>query len=450
MMQRLLMTRRNMLFSLVGMLMTAMLTLWGCGGGGGTSSYTDPSPTTVKSASIIDATTLKQWINEGKLNAPFGSKDRVVVVSPSTTADWTGKGHIPGAVRLDTTEVAKSRVEGLAIATNMIPDGAMMDLLVQRLGIDGNTTIVFSLPKNGTIYYQSLAFWNFRYWGFARDRIKILNGGDDAWDVAGFALSTDAGDKYAASTYSVNQNAGLKDAVRGSLSETISFVDALILNPTLKNTQQIIDVRGATVSPYLTNALRMVQQPGHTAAYTMYLSRLNGDSTKNFVYPDKATFETRLATLSVKDGTADVFASAAKKTLIMCASSFSASPGFVLFDAVLNAAEGDIVMYDGSSSQWTNYNTVRLTGPSAYPTATATQISAWSFDNATNPRAQGSFTTPTNLTTDVQIWSVFSPVFAPSDPSMNQIEAADKLYMTPAATTTTGTTSSGGSTPSGC
>jgi len=427
---------RVLLSALLVAIMVATLTMWGCGNSG-TSSYSDPSPTTTKSAAIITATTLKQWIDEGKLNAPLGSKDRVVVVSQSTVTDWTTKGHIPGAVRLDTTETGKDRIEGLALAATMMPDGATMDVIVQRLGIDANTTIVFSLPKNSSIFNQSVPFWNFRYWGFSRDRLKILNGGDDAWEVAGLALVTDAVEKYTASTYSVSKNTALKDMVRYSIGEMIQKVDAIIADPTLKNTWQLIDVRGPAISPYLTNALRL-------QSATMYLTRLNGDAARNFVYPDKATFETRLATLSIKDGAADVFASAAKKTVVMCGSSISASPSFVLFDAVLNVPEGDIAMYDGSSSQWNNYSSERLL--LAYPNASAAQRDAWSFNTVLNPRAQGVM-----ATTAVTVWSAFSPVLGPTNADMNQIETADKAYIVPVTPGSgSGGSTGGGSTPGGC
>ena len=121
--EKMMMKSRVLKVALLGSVMIGALTLWGCGGSGGTSSYSDPSPTTTKSAAIIDAATLKGWVDEGKLNAPFGSRDRVVVVSYSSLADWTGKGHIPGAVRLDKAETYMNRIEGLALATTMMPDG---------------------------------------------------------------------------------------------------------------------------------------------------------------------------------------------------------------------------------------------------------------------------------------------------------------------------------------
>jgi len=376
-----------------------------------------------------------------------------VVLSTSTLADWTTKGHIPGAVRLDTAETAKDRIEGLALATTMMPDGPMMDGIVKRLGIDANTTIVFTIPKNSSIYNQAVPFWNFRYWGFQRERIKILNGGDDAWDVAGLALTTDAVDKYTPSTYSVSQNAALKDVVRYSLGEIISKVDEILATPTLKSTWQLIDVRSFTTVPYMTNALRL-------SSATMYMTRLNGDATKNYVYPDKSTLETKMADIvnyPVLDGAVSVTASPTKKTVCMCGSSTSASVTFVLFDAVLSVPEGDIAMYDGSSNQWNNYNTARLA--LAYPSASttaATQRSAWTFNLYTSPvnpnaltknRAQGAFTSA--MTSAVSIWNSFFPVLGPTHLDMNQIENIDKAYISPVKSTTGGT-SGGVSTPGGC
>jgi len=412
---------RVLMAALLGTVMIAALTLWGCG----TDGYDDPnaSITTTKTSTIIDATVLKGWIAEGKLNAPFGSKDRVVVVSPSSSSDWTAlaKGHIPGAVRLDTTELAEDRTEGLAKASGMMPSGTMMDGIIKRLGIDGNTTIVISLPKNSTLYYQTLVYWNLRYWGFPKERLKILNGGDDAWEVASNTLSTDAQDKYTASKYSVAKNAAIKDVVRYSIGEMISTVDSFIATPTLKDTWQMIDVRSVTQSPYITNALRLT-------AYTMFFTRLDaGDGiTRNYVFPDKATLETRMATLAAKDGLTDAFVSPTKKTVVTCTASSSASPTFVLFDAVLNVDEGNIMMYDGSSSQWTLYSTAVLTAK--YPTATAAQKEAWAFDNLLNPRAQGVL--PASSATVTGTFNAPSLEFGPSLPGMtDQIENENRAYI---------------------
>ena len=168
-----------------------------------------------------------------------------------------------------------------------------------------------------------------------------------------------------------------------------------------------------------------------------------------------------MAALDVVDGTnLTARVSPTKKTICMCGSSTSASPTFVMYDAVLNVPEGDIAMYDGSSSQWNNYNTARLLA--AYPNtiATAAQRNAWTFNLYTSPvnpnaltknRAQGTFTS--SMTSALAgIWAIFSPVLPSTHPDMNQIENIDRAYIKPAATTGTTTTggSSGGSTGGGC
>lgn len=464
--QRLLMTRRSMLFSLVGLMMTAMLVLGGCGGSDSTSGgYESPlSPvTTTSAAPTIDAATLKQWIDEGKLNAPMAgavkasegvakaalvNTDRVVVVSPSSVADWTGKGHIPGAVRWGTDETAQSRMEGLAIAGSMMPTGPFMDSVIQRLGIDGNTTIVISLPiRSASVYNQSLVYWDLRYWGFDRDRIKILNGGDDAWLTAGYTLTKDPVEKYTPSNYSVKQNARLAPEVRYSVGEMIVKIDELIANPALKNEWQLVEVRGPKTSPYVTNAIRLQNAQ-------MYLDKVDGVDASGaayqyYVYPNKDTFLAKLANLAVVDGdNTDARLASNKRTIAMCGTSTSASPTFVLFDAVLKAPAGYAALYDGSNSQWSKYTKAAL--EAAYPTFAAFNmdwIEQWAFNNTTNTRVIGALPS-----TDTDYFNVSAEInLGPANPVMNQILQEDLEYMKKSSDSTAGGGSSGGgSAPSGC
>lgn len=458
-MQRLILTRRSMLFSLVGLMMTAMLVLGGCGGSDstGNGSYDFPKVTTTNAPPVIDADTLQQWIDEGKLNAPMAAAkasegasksainaDRVVVVSPSTVADWTGKGHIPGAVRWGTDETAQNRMEGLGTAGSMMPSGALMDSVIQRLGIDNNTTIVISLPSNSSIYNQSLVYWDLRYWGFSRDRIKILNGGDDAWVAAGYQLSNAAIEKYTASTYSVSQNARLASEVRYSVGDMIVKVDELIANPALKDNWQLVEVRGAATSPYMTNAIRLQNA-------TMFLTRLNGDATKNFVYPDEATFLAKLANLAVVDGDdTDARLASGKRTIAMCGTSTSASPTFVLFDAVLKRPAGYAAMYDGSNTQWSKYTEAALEAAleASFPGSAASKVDSiaqWAFNSTTNPRMVG-----TMSSTDSAYFDGIANIdLSPANPVMNQILQEDLQYMKKSSGTGGGSTGGGSAAP-GC
>ena len=133
------------------------------------------------------------------------------MVSVATLANFTSttKKHIPDAVLLDSaSDLYLTREEGLGPTGSMMLGGPQMDALVKKLGIDGSTTIVLTIPRGSSDsdhYQPSVAYWTFRYWGFSRDRVKILNGGDDAWDVAGRPL-TDALLVPTPSTFSVTAN----------------------------------------------------------------------------------------------------------------------------------------------------------------------------------------------------------------------------------------------------
>jgi hypothetical protein len=148
----------------------------------------------------------------------------------------------------------------------------------------------------------------------------------------------------------------------------------------------------------------------------------------------------------VLDGTANAFLSPGKKMFVMCGSSISASPTFVLFDAVLAVPEGNVIMYDGSSSQWNQYSVAKIRAAGA----TAGQAATWSFDSTTpgtsSLRAVGT------LPAAVPGENPFVPgnfVYSPSQAEMSQIEAADKAYM---AKTSGGSGGGGGggSTGGGC
>lgn len=396
--------------------------LAGCAGEtAGTTSYKNPVSSTDEGA-IISAQTLIKWADEGKINAPFGTADRVVVVALTTPASFVARRHIPDAVVLQSAELTMTREEGLGPTIQMMLSGPVMDALVQRLGIDGQTTIVLTAPKASSdleMYQVSVAYWTFRYWGFSRDRIKILNGGDDAWEVAGQPL-TDAVVSVPKSTYTVSANQNLKDVVRYSVGEMLTTVDNINRDRTLLNTWQLLDVRSFATTPYLANTYR------GSSATQFLTSRVNGEATRNRLYPDRETLVSRMASLPVMDGATPTFLSPTKKMLVMCFTSTSASPTFVLFDAVLAVPEGDVIMYDASATQWNAYSLARIVQAGA----TASQAATWAFDGVTpgtaSPRSIGTLPAP------VPGENLFVPgsfVYLPTQPEGNQVETADKQHM---------------------
>lgn len=442
----LMISRRTAPFAAALALTALALVTWSCGGSAGTTSYSNPITTTQTDSAIIDAATLAKWTDEGKVNAPLGTADRVVVVSVASLANFTSttKKHIPDAVHFDyASELTMTREEGLGPSIQMMLSGPRMDGVVQKLGIDASTTIVLTIPKASTdleTYQQSVAYWTFRYWGFARDRVKILNGGDDAWDVAGRSL-TDALLVPTPSTYTVSGNKVLKDVVRTSVGEMLAFVDSVNRDRSLLNTWQMLDVRSFGTSPYIANSFR------GSSAMQFLTDRVNGEAARNRLYPDRTTLVSRMASSPVLDGTAQTFLSPGKKTIVMCFTSTSASPSFVLFDAVLAVPEGDITMYDASAIQWNNYTVARIQAAGA----SAAQAATWAFDIATPGtsarRAIGAF--PAAVPGE-NPFVTGNFAYSPAQNEANQVEAADKAHISQTSGGSTPGGGGGGSTGGGC
>jgi hypothetical protein len=270
--------------------------------------------------------------------------------------------------------------------------------------------------------------------------VKILNGGDDAWDVAGRPLS-DAVLVPTPSTWSVTANQVLKDGMRFSVGEVLSLVDSINRDRSLLNTWQLLDVRGFATSPYVANAYR------GSGGYQFITDRVNGESTRNRLYPDAATLTARMASSPVVDGATQAFVSPSRKMLVMCGTSTSASPTFVLFDAVLGVPEGDIAMYDGSSSQWNNYSLARIQAAGA----TGSQAATWAFD-ATTSGGSGTRAVGT-LPAAVPGENPFVPgnfIYLPAQNEVNQIENADRGYMSRTGGGKTTPGGGGGGSTGGC
>jgi hypothetical protein len=155
----------------------------------------------------------------------------------------------------------------------------------------------------------------------------------------------------------------------------------------------------------------------------------------------------RMASLPVLDGATNAFMSPTKKTVVMCGSSTSASPSFVLFDAVLEVPEGDIGMYDGSSSQWNNYGFAKIRAAGA----TETQANNWAFDALTP--GTSTFRVVGTMPLPVAGENPFMPgnfIYLPSQTEVNQIETNDSKFMSGSGGTTPTTPGSPKPPGSGC
>jgi len=340
------------------LLMAALLlsgfVLIGCGSGGGgggstsSDSYDAPANTTTATP-IISAATLKSWIDDDYIAS--GAVAVLDYGSPATE-DW-----IPGAVTVGANEARMTRVEGVAWAASLVATGEQMDTLIQRAGIDQNTTIV--ITNTGNPYLSARLYWTFRYWGFPKSKLKILDGGNAAFDAA-YDMSL-AESKPAPSTYSVSSNAALQANLRASIGEVITDVV-----PDNGVSQLTIDCRGsvgyngatATLG-YLDNLLGIAPTDTEPAHRTVMEGHVAGGTYFNPADLYVAgKYKTGADLLAVELGNGETIGEAIAKydkITLYCTSGYGAARAFAALDALTNAT---VQLYDGSMSQWMQYAAV--------------------------------------------------------------------------------------------
>jgi 3-mercaptopyruvate sulfurtransferase SseA len=456
---------------LVGLALAATLFLGGCG----TDSYDQVgtyTPTlTATTNALIEPAQLKEWMDLGLVNAQADGSERVVILTVGTKTEYEIE-HIPGALLWDSANSAgepafhQSRLEALAPVSTMVSDGASMDSLLRSRGIDGRTTIVIS-HSGGNMMNPSRAYFTLRYWGFPRERVKLLNGGNIGWKAAVTANEWDV-DQYAAThvvpvavptSFSVRENGAINADLRLSLGEMLQEVDRNLADPT--TTGYILDARGgtdyeATTIPTtypmysfqgrIANAIK----DNHSAYYAASGFKALGEATDAV---DAGTLWAQLNALGV---------SSDKKIITYCVSGMRAAVPFFVIDGILG---WDVALYDGSWNQWGSYaehfnmNTATPPAPTTL-NANATPKDAWRTDlfnrsvnnslNADPATVIAPRTTTVRNSTLVWDASRINAYTTNTDERANQIENDDARYMLPVPTAPAPPTAGGGGGASGC
>lgn len=388
---------------------------------GSTPTVTFPAPVETATAGVlIDETTLHAWMTAGLVNAPLGG-ERVVLLDAIDGLTYS-HGHIPGAQLWDVAEHAAKRVEGPAPAVNMVLGGAAMDEMIQKHGIDENTTIVITSSQADT-YYASRAYLLFRYYGFPRERLKVLNGYNSAWTVTPMTTIQPV---VTPSTLSVADVGNIQLKIRASLAELMDAVRDGRGTP--------VDFRGSKSAAGSTAGV----YSDVSGDYVVFEGILNGGKAfvwKNFNvdyaggdlrFKDTATIEADLAAaLGVADLNAFRVGDYSNPLYSYCRTGYIASTGFFVLDALLGV---DVMAYDGSWSQWGKMSADATMG-GELPAG-----SEWATDNATYM----SVTTYNQGTTTSRPKTIekLNPVelllvLDPSDLEANQVENEDDAYKTP-------------------
>ncbi len=385
------------------------------------TSATTPSP-------LISPAVLARWVADGNVNDT--GDDRVVVLDVTSQAAYDA-GHIPGAQLLSSAALYQNRQEGPAVDISMVPDGAAMDALVRAAGIDDRTTVVFT---TSSILNATRAYWTFRYWGFPKEKLKLLDGLNVGWTAAGNALVTEV-PTVAPSTYTVKGNGALRSEVRASLSEMMAVAAGGVANAV------ILDARStATTGSY-------AGVPGSTSAvfgasgdFVAFEGHMNGAQALPYTdLYDAASLQFRTpAELAAAFATVGI--DATKTTYVHCRTGVIATLPFFALDAILG---WPAVNYDGSWSQWGQLsgdaaNGGMLPADSPWRTDVPALSALVVYNHATKPvelLALDGFTCSGTL--DTAGASTYAPAgctFVPPDSSVasgNQIEEADAAYFAP-------------------
>lgn len=326
------------------LILVVSLAMWGCG----SDSYDEPDATQTDSP-LISAATLYEWMEQGLVNNNDGW-EKVVIIDYGNVCPI---GPIPGACRVMPGDLRDFRVEGVAEAAAMVATGSQMDAVIQSCGIDENTTIVFTTGDSN--FYPTRAYWTFRYWGFPKSRLKVLDGGNAAWVNAEYEIYNMPA--VSPSTYSVCNNGVLRGDLRASLGEMITMVQSGANG----DTALTIDARG--------NAGYDGETPTTRGFYELLLGTEDpyyvvfeghprgGQCLEDSLYdPEDGTY------LSV-DALTAIFELIGWDSSMMvyayCASGYGGSRIFFVMDALLNAP---VQLYDGSWSQWGQMATIDTNG----------------------------------------------------------------------------------------
>ncbi len=149
-----------------------------------------------KSPYLVDAQWLSQQLSEPKASGDNASSIVVIdtrfsLPEPDLGHSQYSAGHIPGAYYLDLNKDLASPVQPYG-GRHPLPDWDVFTAKLNQLGIysttpQGPTQII--IYDDSRFAFAARLWWMLRYLG--HEQVAILDGGIQAWQKAGYALSPD-------------------------------------------------------------------------------------------------------------------------------------------------------------------------------------------------------------------------------------------------------------------
>ena len=350
-----------------------------------------PDPTETENA-LVGPATLKEWQDAGLVNMEeTDGRERVVVLRVWDT-DAYEDGHVPGAVPWGSLHA--ERVEGLAETAPMVATGEQIDEMLARAGVCSKTSIVLSGPNP---LRSARAYWTLRYWGFPRERVKILNGGYYEYGQE-YELETGGEPDVPTTGFSVQANGELNNHLRLGMAQMLQRVDLI-------NDGERDDVILENRTP----------EPGVTIQHAQWDHPANYHEGDDYYTPYAEGGRWKSADDIEMYVTGELGISSDDTVITYCGSGYRAAMSFFALDGVLGF--DDVSLYDGSfSRQWMHYT----------DTADPTPNDAWRTDinDRTNGELPGS--DPDTISIDPDLNEELTDLTVPE---ANQVEQADLEYI---------------------
>lgn len=311
------------------------LLLYSCGGG-----FSDPKSEISSSSVLVSPEQLNAWVTNGYGTDKAGF-NKIVVFDVTSTSSYM-KGHVPGAYLMDSsTDVSATRSDGVSETISDVSTKVMMDNVIQRTGVDEKTVIVFTTDTGASnLMALGRAYFNFRYWGFPKERLKVLDGSNDTYKSAGFTLQTTVPPAPPVSTYTVCQLQTQSNRFRAPLAEMIAVAednDPKTVVIDARSANEYNGVAGSTAGP-----------TGASGGYVAFEGHVRTAVSQNY-----ATLLGSDGRLLPKNDLITLFTSAGASSSTMvytyCRTSYRAAITFLALDGVLG---WPAKIYDGAWIEW--------------------------------------------------------------------------------------------------
>jgi thiosulfate/3-mercaptopyruvate sulfurtransferase len=177
-------------------------------------------------------------------------------------------GHIPGAVQVDWTNDLNDPIRRDYL------DKAGFEILLSRIGVRNNQTVVFYGDKNN--WWACYAFWVFQLFG--HNHAKIMDGGRLKWEKEGRELTRDV-PTYEPTTYVAPDRDDTK--IRAFRDQVLNHVETKL---------PLVDVRSP--DEYSGKLLHMPNYPQEGALRGGHIPGAKSVPWARAVNPDDGTFKT--------------------------------------------------------------------------------------------------------------------------------------------------------------